>query len=449
MKSGHVCFTKLFQGKRWKIYYFFIAIVCICFSLFSAKNVSSLVLPRFSYSRPEHFGSGQSLDKPLVILHNTPYTAPESTIPKSYNDRIRNENWGDWLWKYAADTMIDESKDMICNLTMSKCIQKYKSLSKIVHYFPFANDMATEELYHPVRIQKMNLSSHIIKESRDTFFALGLGTQAEFSAEKAKQDLGLALDIEIKPEDVKLHSSSVNFLSEMESMKQVAFFRGSFTNKVAKLHGYHYGIETGCPTLMINHDVALGKSLQRKYDEISQRIGDRTIKLALNSNPMFPRIQRLCVKLMELYPNAILYTQIGNDIEQFRRSGIPFERVRIFQGDVKAWMEDIKDMDMAFGARIHGNMFAMAANPAIPVFVLAPDHRVLELAQTMKIPYTDLYDRRLLNEELDIAELVRDYQFDGLEFDQNRCAIAKHYVRELSAVGLKIASHIISISKNC
>lgn len=152
---------------------------------------------------------------------------------------------------------------------------------------------------------------------------------------------------------------------------------------------------------------------------------------------------------MSLYRNAILCAQIVNDVHQFRKPGIPFHRLRIFEGNVTAWMNSIKDMDIAFGPRIHGNMAALAPTPAIPIFVLAVDHRVLELSKTTKVPHTDIYDRRLLREDIDVAELVRDYDFNGVEFDMNRCRLAKDYVREFSTAGLHISSHVRRISDQC
>lgn len=80
----------------------------------------------------------------------------------------------------------------------------------------------------------------------------------------------MAISIEIRPEDVKLHSTAIKFLPGLQATKHLALFRGAFTKKIAKLHGYHYGIETGCPTLKINHNVHLGLSLNQNITPLAK-----------------------------------------------------------------------------------------------------------------------------------------------------------------------------------
>lgn len=79
--------------------------------------------------------------------------------------------------------MLDNNATVFCTLKMTHCHRKYPA-SRIVHYHPFANDLAVLEPPHSDRIAKMNRAARIIDEMKDRFVALGIGTQSEFSKVK-------------------------------------------------------------------------------------------------------------------------------------------------------------------------------------------------------------------------------------------------------------------------
>ena len=92
-------------------------------------------------------------------------------------------------------------------------------------------------------------------------------------------------------------------------------------------------------------------------------------------------------------------------------------------------------------------MVAVECN--VPVFILAADHRVKELAETMQIPHTTVYDPNIREKHFDFSSILRGYGFDGGRFDRNRCKIAKTYVEQLSRYRIPLARHVYEIAKSC
>ena len=80
-------------------------------------------------------------------------------------------------------------------------------------------------------------------------------------------------------------------------------------------------------------------------------------------------------------------------------------RVRAFVSAQK-WLNFMKDIDLSFGTRIHGNIAAILSG--VPAFIVAPDTRVLELAEYHNIPHTTVNE---LDTGKTIFELV-----DGVDF---------------------------------
>lgn len=76
---------------------------------------------------------------------------------------------------------------------------------------------------------------------------------------------------------------------------------------------------------------------------------------------------------------------------------------------VPSWLDFLKQGDLNFGTRIHGNIAAILAG--IPAFIVAPDSRVLELAEYHQIPHTTIAD---LDSEKSIFELLEDVDFNSV-----------------------------------
>ena len=84
------------------------------------------------------------------------------------------------------------------------------------------------------------------------------------------------------------------------------------------------------------------------------------------------------------------------------------DRVRGFVTE-QAWLDFLSKGELNFGTRIHGNICGVLAG--IPVFIAAPDIRVLELANYHNIPHTTIEE---LDSSKSIFELLENVDFESV-----------------------------------
>lgn len=427
--------------------------------------------------------------KTLVISRSVRHDLFKHIPQTSYKDASTQArgNSGNFLWHFAAQhRLLDISSIIWCEDKHDDCVFRHntnpsaaESRRRVVHFYPSANmfyDMS-QDVANPSYV---NISAILHKLSRlppsMSFFLIGVGAQSEFHPSKAKSDLGSLPGIATGPHTHVLTRDAVTLFEVLQKRNETTFFRGRYTNAVAQRYGYTHGVVTGCPSLMVSMDVHLGQTLEKRYNEIAARVGDRTLKLAINIVNK-KQLNEMYFNLLDKYPNAVVFAQHATDLHLLQRKGVPFHRVRFFTTDVEAWREEMKTMDASIGSRIHGSMIALSVG--VPVFVIAPDHRVLELVDVMRVPHTDIFDRRLLDfdygtgdsdrevvraerieadgkiaheekeRSLDVAALFRDAKFDGKRFDENRCRIAKTYRHVLNEIGIEVAVHVKQIADIC
>ena len=95
----------------------------------------------------------------------------------------------------------------------------------------------------------------------------------------------------------------------------------------------------------------------------------------------------------------------------------------------------MQDFDFIFGGRIHGTM--MGIQQGVPGLILAPDMRVRELSESMKIPFVTPFDKLFLDpDKLEINDIIEYTDFQSEVFDQNRCEVSKPYISHFADVGL-------------
>ena len=83
-----------------------------------------------------------------------------------------------------------------------------------------------------------------------------------------------------------------------------------------------------------------------------------------------------------------------------------------FYLDPRTWIEELAQVDVAFGTRIHGNVAALLAGR--PAYVLAHDSRTLELARYFEIPYTDVSGPRGVT-DINAAELFANADYAAMK----------------------------------
>ena len=77
--------------------------------------------------------------------------------------------------------------------------------------------------------------------------------------------------------------------------------------------------------------------------------------------------------------------------------------------DVPSWLDFLSKKDLSFGTRIHGNIAGVLAGA--PTFIVAPDTRVLELAEYHNIPHIR---RKELSLKTDVFSLIEGVDFSSV-----------------------------------
>jgi len=158
-----------------------------------------------------------------------------------------------------------------------------------------------------------------------------------------------------------------------------------------------------------------------------------------------PKAMEMSFRILNTYPNSVVYVQTLREAKHLYENGIPMDRVRLF-AHVDDWVKSLETMDVSIGVRIHGNMAALAAE--IPVLVIAMDYRIVELAERMYVPHITGVDKRL-GTDFDVAQLVSDVNINPDAFDLNRCVTANSYRSLFSRYGIKVKKPIIKLGNSC
>lgn len=101
------------------------------------------------------------------------------------------------------------------------------------------------------------------------------------------------------------------------------------------------------------------------------------------------------------------------------------DRVKCFT-NVPSWIDFVSHSDLHFGTRIHGNIIGVLAG--VPTFILAPDRRVLELADFHRIPHMSLLD---LTDQTDLLRIFEQTDFSQvLQGHSDRFSAFVHFLTE-------------------
>ncbi|PXF40522.1 Triose phosphate/phosphate translocator, chloroplastic [Gracilariopsis chorda] len=382
----------------------------------------------------------QSARKQHAILILERYVGKKISY-SSYEEALADagDNHGNLVWVYAAlQRLIDFSGSLICETTKEECVRNSTFAGRrFVHYRPTANLLNTRRAFAYDDVRD-------VLQSGDVYLYVGIGIQYLFRDTVKWDDLSPGTKIETSVDTVQYPADTYMFLNLMQKHRNPMLVRGDFTLRTNQNAGYHYGVSTGCPSLFINQAVRAGRLLQRKYDALKSRVGDLSLKIAINYKAN-ANISSFLLDVLNRYENSLIYAQDVEDYGKLQQMGVPFDRTRLFS-DVEEWMQSLSEMDVAFGVRIHGNMAALGTGT--PALVIAMDHRVLELTERMRVPYVTTYDVRLVN-GVDVASLVSEVGFNGEEFDRNRCVTARLYEEQMAKYGMEVHSTLRRISSIC
>lgn len=385
-------------------------------------------------------------DAESYVIHiDSRYRQLINPVVHNYEEAKRiddGDNTGNFVWQYAAYfSLPDFTATSSCNQSYSECHQSEISGTsrQLVSYRPGAN------YFNSKRPGAFSIDIEALQSYGVIPLLIGIGVQAFFTKNGTGVDLFPGREIETSDSDVAFNKNAQLLFSLLNSKKYPMLFRGDFTLRAARRMGYSYGLSTGCPTLFLNELPALGSLLETKYSQLARRINDTSLKIAINVKEG-SKFMVFVRDILDRYPNSYVYAQGRGDMIYLEKNNIPFNRVRLF-ANVEDWRQNLHGMDVSIGARIHGNMLALGAS--LPVYVIAPDHRVSEMAERMNIPYTTYYSKDVPMQGVDIAKLMSEVNFDGAAFDRNRCEIAKIYRQVFVSYGFEAARHVRQISELC
>ncbi|WP_077623394.1 polysaccharide pyruvyl transferase family protein [Sediminibacillus massiliensis] len=245
----------------------------------------------------------------------------------------------------------------------------------------------------------------LIKKLNIPVVVIGVGLRAPF---EPKLNEGFPFD-----EDVKAFVSAVLEKSNMIGV------RGEITAKYLSRLGFREGIDhtvIGCPSMY-----AFGRELNIRETNITP-----DSMVTVNSSKLSPKnVLDFITRSMKEFPNHYFIPQWRKEME-LTYTGSPTigkaannypvkmsdpvymeNRVRYFL-NVPTWLDFIRQADLSFGARLHGNIAAVLAGT--PSILLPKDARMRELAEYHQLTHVMAHD---IDEKTKLMDLV-----DKLDFQQ-------------------------------
>ncbi|MEG7381544.1 polysaccharide pyruvyl transferase family protein [Bacillus subtilis] len=245
--------------------------------------------------------------------------------------------------------------------------------------------------------------TQLIKKLTIPVVVIGVGLRAPF---EPKLNEGFPFD-----EDVKAFVSAVLERSNMIGV------RGEITAKYLSRLGFREGIDhtvIGCPSMY-----AFGREL---------KIRDTTITpesmVTVNSSRLSPKhVLDFITRSMKEFPNhyfipqwrkEMILTYAGAPAIAKPADNYPVsmedpayqnDRVRFFL-NVPTWLDFLKQADLSFGARLHGNITATIAGT--PSLLLPKDARMRELAEYHQLTHIMANE---ITEQTKLSELIETLDF--------------------------------------
>lgn len=248
--------------------------------------------------------------------------------------------------------------------------------------------------------------------------------------------------------------------------------RGTYSRDVCAELGLTDVHVLGCPSAMINPDPALGRGMETRLRIATTT---QTPRIAVTAAAPFEIREDIPKRDLErklfawVMDGDGLYVQQSGGRDAMRATnGRWYEMNRGSRASITAvmapdrepldiwaymakggrfytsarhWRDDMRDIDICLGTRLHGNMAAIAGGT--PGVIIAHDSRTGELGQTMHLPRLDMAD--VMAAET-LSEALTKIKFDGGAFDAWRRDTAAAYVEAFTRIGVPIAPHIQALA---
>jgi hypothetical protein len=382
-------------------------------------------------------------------------TNPWGTFPqggdayRAFEELYHNSaiNLGNYVWRQAAAQLVDPSYVPMRASHESAFASKYgKHRRATALVIATANILLNNGLSGHV-----NDYFHLAKALDLPTFLVGAGSEVKLSESAATE--------------VRLQDFELDMLQEVASRahgQPNIFFRGNFTNEVARRSGVSHSLSMGCPSLFLNPTPDLGTQIATKFSRLRERLldGDRSLRVAftVSSEALLEAdeiatFRKMYMDLAIKYEDHIFVAQTAEDVhfvDELRSGGLASWRVASFD-NITEWRNTLETRDLVIGARIHGTMMGIYAG--VPAVVLSVDERQAEMAVEMKIPHVLKTDSGFtsaaaLDHPFNLTALLAlpSTHLDGNNFDLNRKAKARRYVATLKSLGLQASPTLHSLS---
>lgn len=278
--------------------------------------------------------------------------------------------------------------------------------------------------------------------------------------------LGIGAQAESEQHPPKVQPSVVQFLEEVSRRTPTIGVRGEFTAKLCESYGIRNASVLGCPSILINPRLDLGRQLEQRIADLSD--GPLAVHAACVKDNI-KTVERELVRMTRLRAGASYIVQrpvefikvaqsetlteaeekylslsaafmgFGRNTEAFR----DFLRAAVYVPDaVDSWLQYLRRFSVSVNTRIHGTVMSLTAG--VPALCVCHDTRTRELSRQLRVPNIDV--RQFVENRYSVHDLFAQAGFSGTDFDEERGRVARVYYEVLAQIGLKPSRHLRSLA---
>jgi hypothetical protein len=267
--------------------------------------------------------------------------------------------------------------------------------------------------------------------------------------------VGLGVQMAFDGSLPKLPTGTQRFLKIVSERSPFISVRGNYTKSILESYGIHNTWATGCPSLLMYKDKQFSYSLdttnlrnivlQGTRHGLSDKIFERVDKSSsLNLQIYRYAIENKTFLLLQSEFPDIFSLKNGSSNEEDRPAiteylekiyCCPMGKIKDYLRDrgllywnVSDWINGLVKFDCLIGTRIHGVISAILAG--IPAILLAHDERTKELGTIMNLPFFDIRQFDVFNDEA-IDFLIKN--FDIKKFKHGLDSYKKNFIEFYNA----------------
>lgn len=204
-------------------------------------------------------------------------------------------------------------------------------------------------------------------------------------------------------------------------------------------------------SLTISHARNLGQVLETKWNGVVSRLkagGTLRVGVGLPAiNTVDPRYGKTLEILLSACKGHDCYFIAQTPYDKSRLLNYAKDRVNEgnilhFNDGVEEWFQFMRSLDFVVSTRIHGGMAGVANN--IPALFIPTDLRILELVNSMKLPFV-LLEAVIQNDSVSLATLLAAAKKNFREFETNRLSHLNEYRILLESIGLEMHPDLVDI----